>query len=380
MRFATAALALATSICACTDDTPSPADSGEATDGAVPIDSSTHHDADLIEDAGDHDSGAADAGQVSSTSFEPGSHVEVEEGRVQIGATFAQTKAAIGAPTRMSPASGAAQPRSYEWDLTSGPHLVVWFADTDLSGGAIDETDKALWVAVEGSFTGRSTAGIGLGSTKAQVRAAYGTVDLTGTVADPPGEVDAWYTKGLLAAYQPDGILRTITVARSYVRAPNALIDIAGGKLDFPPAIQGGAILASEPADVETILGTPDGEGNVSPGGTALHAYSYAFIGIEVFFTAVLGTERAAFVTVHAPFYGLTSNGIGIGSSRADFESHLTSLGFDAGRATSASAELFCYVKEVGGRPQRGIAATFSAATPPLVTTINVGFPPQACQ
>ncbi|MBI4816942.1 MAG: hypothetical protein HY791_11830 [Deltaproteobacteria bacterium] len=376
MRALFAALALASALNAC-DDSGSTTHPDATTSDDVKIAPDSGHDAGFIDAEEPVDLGAPDTGVVDTSSFEPGAFVEVPEGRVTIGATFANAKTAIGMPTRMSTGSGTGTPRSYEWDLSSGARLVIWFADTDLSQGAVEDTDKVLWIAVEGNFSGKSGSGVGIGSTKQQARAAFGTADRSAPVTDPPGTVDAWYTRGLLAAYGSNDQVRTITVTRAYLRAPDALIDIPGGRVDFPPSINGGAIRGSTPDEVRTVLGEPDGQGTVSPAGTTLLAWSYAFVGIEVFFADVLGNDKAAFITLHTPYYGLTGGGVGIGSTRAELETYLSSAGFDAGRATSASPDLFCYVNNA---TQRGLAATFSSANPSLVTTLNVGFPASACR
>ncbi|MBI4818387.1 MAG: hypothetical protein HY791_19130 [Deltaproteobacteria bacterium] len=324
----------------------------------------------------DVDLGTPDGG-APMTAFEPGVFVSVPEGRVEIGATFGSVKAAIGNPTRMSAMTGSVTPRSYEWELASGPRLVVWFADSDLSQGVVGESDKVLWIAAERGFAGRSSEGVGIGSSRAEVRAAYGAPGRSSPVADPPGEIDAWYTRGLIVAYGTDELARTITVTRAYQVAPTGTVDIAAGSVSFPPSIQGGVLRGSRPNDVRQGLGAPDGEGNVSPGGVPLELWSYAFIGVEVFFADFLGMQRVAFISLHAPFDGLTGNGVGIGSTRAELESHLSDLGFDGGRPSSASPEVICYVKD---STQRGFAATYSNANPSLVTTMSVGFPPQGCQ
>jgi hypothetical protein len=168
----------------------------------------------------------------------------------------------------------------------------------------------------------------------------------------------------LIVAYGTDQLARTITVTRAYQVAPTGTIDIAAGSVSFPPSLQGGVLRGSRSNDVRQALGAPDGEGSVSPGGVPLELWSYAFVGIEVFFADFLGMQRVAFISLHAPFDGLTGNGVGIGSTRAELESHLGQLPDEVDPV----------------RTQRGFAATYSNANPSLVTTMSIGFPPQGCQ
>ncbi|MBI2374707.1 MAG: hypothetical protein HYV07_11985 [Deltaproteobacteria bacterium] len=344
-------------------------------DGAAP--DVTHADAETIDAAVADAVVEADAG-APPAEVVPGQSLATVDGNFRIGATFAETQLDNGAPTRATPATGAVTPRSYEWTGAGEVTVTVWFADTDLSNTGVDPTDRVLWIAVEGAYSGRTAEGLGIGSAATGARAVFGDPDRTASVADPPGLVDAWYRRGVMLAHGDDQLIRTITVTRAYVAAPTATIDLAGGRVQFSPAIVGGAIRGSQPRDVTAALGEPDGRGPVTIDGTRLEVFSYAFIGVEVFFVDLLGSDRVAFTALHAPYFGSTQAGMGIGSRRLDLEGELSALGFDSGRATSANPNVICYPKSGS---EKSFAATFETKTSAQqVTTMSIGFPSQACQ
>lgn len=381
---------------ACSSDPEPVADAGEVVEDARPsttIDSGMGFpDALEVTDSGDAgtvpdpDSGTMtnpdatpmvmDAGVPTLSDIFPGSHVTIGgAGRVAIGDTFAEVTAALGRGTR---SMGTAQ-RSYEWALAGGVELTVWFTNTNLDDNDdppadVDGTDEVLWIAVGGTFTGRTPSNIGLGSTRAAVETAYGASPRTTVLTMPmPGELTSYYTRGFLAAFGQDGLLRTFTVTKTYPRAPDAQIDIAGGRLVFGgSSIRMNILTGSSPDDIRGLLGPPDSQGGV-PGQSDFGILNYAFIGME--FIILDASDKAASAIIHAPFYGTTGNMTpGLGSPRAEFETYATqTLRTTSGPTASRNTMgLFCFGLPAGGGA-RTFGVTYSAAMPQTVTSIILG-------
>ena len=334
------------------------------------------------DDAGNSDDSAApigDAGAPPTADLVPGRLVRADGHRINIGDRFSAVVAALGAGTR----SAQMNARSYAYDIASGGTLTVWYANTNLDDddaapADVDADDKVLWIAVDGGFVARTPADIRMGSTKAEVRAAYGTPSRSSTVNDPPGTVDAYFETGILAAYGLNDQVRTITISRAYPNDPDGQLELSEGRIRFGnDTIQGDLFSGTGDGDVKRILGDPaDGEGPVDFNGTTLQVLSYGFIGLE-FFTG-RRTGRTLFISVHAPFYGTAGQGadaVGIGSTRAEFESYLAGEGFDPARMSTAM-NVFCYRNR---NTAKVVGASYSADRPPAVTTISVGLPDQAC-
>jgi hypothetical protein len=301
----------------------------------------------------------------------PGSHVQVEEGRVTIGTdTLASVQATLGPGTR-----GPMNSRTYVWTLAGGVELNVWFANSSLGDvNVINDTDVVLWAAVTGTFAGRTPAGVGLGSARAEIEAAYQMAPNEVAIANPPGTLLEYFTTGLLVAIDQAGNARTITICRAYPRAPDGTIDPNDARLRFSgfdlEGFRGLSGRGTRDRDVRAQLGEPDAEGDVTISGQQLHTLSYAFIGIEVFFVdnPVIDPDRTAFISVHAPYYGTTSNGLGIGSERTAFEAFLTNAGYGMGTPSSTNANFVCYTH---GSDQ-DVGVSYSMDMPPVVTSISM--------
>jgi hypothetical protein len=318
------------------------------------------------------DLGPVDTGVTVTPIIEPGSHVQFLEGRVEISDDFQTVVAALGSGTR----SAAMNTRSYEWMLSGGVNVVIWFANTNLDDddappNDVDPTDKVLWIAVTGPFTGKTTRNVGIGTPRATVEAApptgYGPPPHTVPIADPPGVLAQYFTTGLLVAYTPADEVRTITISRAYGHEPDGAIDAPNSQLHFggTNVIQGlrGVMAGTRDTEVIALLGLPDADGQVVIGGVSLRLMSYGFLGIEVFLSNA--TMRAWFVSVHAPYYGTLPNGAGINSTRADIEA---GIGLGMGMASSTSPNLICY----SDASRDVIAVTYSMDVTPVATTITV--------
>lgn len=302
----------------------------------------------------------------------PGSHVQVAEGRVTIGVdTLATVQQTLGAGTR-----GPMNTRSYEWTLSGGVELTVWFANSTLGDVSVIANDHVvLWAAVTGTYTGQTPDGIGIGSTRTEVEAAYGSPSNDIAIADPPGTLLAYFTTGIFVAVDPNAMTRTVTICRAYPQDPNGTIDPNGARLRFQSAgdIQGFRGLTDQgtrESTVRTRLGEPDAEGDIRISGQDLRTLSYGFLGIEVFFVdnPIVGSDRVAFVSVHTPYYGTTSSGDGIGTDRTTFEAYLTNQGYGAGRPSSTNAQLICY----SHGNDEDVGVTYSTDMPPVVTSISM--------
>jgi hypothetical protein len=315
-----------------------------------------------------------DAGVALPEEMVPGSHVQVAEGRIDIGMPFSEVLTRLGPGVRTS-AQGA---RSYEWTL-GGVTLTVWPANTNLDDDAppmdVDGTDRVLWIAVQG-FLGSTPEGIRIGSTRSEVEAAYGAAPHTVPIPNPAGTLAQYFVRGILVAYGTDDVARTITIARAYPTAPDGEIDPNDARIRTSAGeIQGIRTivqLGTDRSDVIARLGEPDGTGSVNLGGQDLDALSYGFIGIEVFF--LQGEDRTLFATVHVPYYGTTSGGQGVGSARADVESFLASQGYGGGMASSNPA-LICYPSN-GNDPMVGVTYDSGMAATTFTVPIPLGMCP----
>ncbi len=316
-----------------------------------------------------------DGGLPGTNELAPGSHVSLAGlGRIGIGDTYAETIAKLGRGDR---STGMAQ-RSYEWRLAGGVELTVWFTNTNLDSdddppNDVDGTDRILWIAVGGTFAGRTAGGIGIGSTRAAVEMAYGASPRTTTLSMPaPGELTSYYVRGFLAAFGQDGMLRTFTVTKAHLRAPDGRIDIANARLAWGnDAIRMNVISGSSPDDIRGVLGAPDSEGGV-PGQSDFDILNYAFVGME--FLMLGATDRAVSAIIHAPFYGTTGNGTpGLGSTRTDFEAYAQqTLGARAPTASTRTMGLWCFALS-GGGSARTFGATYTSDMPPTVSAIILG-------
>lgn len=370
-------LALALLGAACSDD-PSPADTGGTpVDGgtsldAVVIDTGTEVDSGFEPDASfEPDSGVEpDAGMGLLQQMDPGSYVQVTEGRIEIGDSFATVKQKLG-PGQRTPVMNA---RSYDWALSGRVELTIWFANTNLDDddGApndVDDTDLVLWIAVKGAFLGATSRGIGLGSTRAEVEAAapsgYGPPPHTATLTDPEGTLAQYFTTGFLVTYGTDGSIRTFTICRAYPQAPDGELKPDSGEVDFgATSIVGSVLQGTRLSDVTTLLGTADAIGEVTIADNMLKLASYGFLGIEVF-AIPSGSERTVFMNVHAPFYGTISGSAGVGSTRAEVEA---ALGRGPGQVSAMNGNFVCY--EGGSSPD--IAVTYSEDAVPSATSFTI--------
>lgn len=317
------------------------------------------------------DAAAMDASPALLPQMEPGDHLQTAEARLELGDTFAEVTQKLGAGTR----SASMNARSYEWSLSSGVELTVWFANTNLDSdddapNDVDGTDAILWMAVQGGFTGKTSRNVGLGSTRAAVEAAapagYGAPPHTVELDNPPGTLAQYFQSGLLVAYEPGGTVRTVTICRAYRVAPDGELKPDDPSLDFGAAgeVRGLRGLSSGTSrdDIVQLLGEPDAQGDVVVAGNSLLLLSYGFIGIEVFLSPA--TERTYFASVHAPYYGvIQGSSATIGSPRSEVEAAL-----DLGPGVAGANQLVCY--EGGGDPDVGVS--YSTDPTPVATTFTI--------
>jgi hypothetical protein len=369
---------------ACSDDDPKP-DAGMAPADAVSMDAPAPDadDAGVTDtpsgmdaegmDAEGMDAEAMDATPMMPAQMEPGDHVQTAEARIQIGDTFAVVKQNAGMGMR----SAAENSRAYTYIFAGGVEVAVWYANTNLDDddappNDVDDSDRVLWIAVSGSFTGKTSRGIGLGSTRAEVEAAapagYGPPPRAVDITTPaPGTLAQYFTTGMFVAYDMNAVVRTVTICRAYRLEPSGTIDFGNGELDFAGGSVRGLVgfsPGSRPSEVISLLGEPDGRGNVVIANQTLGMMSYGFIGIEVFHSITPGLERVFFSSVHAPYYGTIAGSMaGIHNTRAEVEA---ALGLGTG-VESMSGQLVCY--EGGGEPD--VAVSYDAMTGEA-TTITV--------
>ena len=363
-------------ISACSGDD-GPADVGTTPDTGAPVeDSGTVADTGVnAQDAGFEDTGVAadtgvetDAGVVTlDPEIVPGSHVQVAEGKVTVNLdTFASVRSTLGAGVR----TAVDNTRSYEWSLSGGVELTVWFANSNLDGddaapNDVDDTDRVLWIAVQGGFTGATDSGIGLGSTRAEVTTAMGAADNESPIADPAGTLLQYYTTGMLVALDAQDAVRTLTVHRAYGAAPDGTIDARNRRLRFTGTdIEGqdGLQTGTNRSRVQALFGAPDAQGDLQFSGQTLQTWSYGFIGMEFFFLD--GRDTVLFMSVHTPYFGQSTTGVGIGSTRQQMEDYLQSEGFSAGSASNSNPNLICYPGA------RDVGVTYSSDN--LVTSITM--------
>jgi hypothetical protein len=323
-------------------------------------------------DVGENDAVVGDAGNtttITAGALNPGVGVTVDGTDILIGVDTYDT-----VTTKLAGASSSAiaDSRSYEYAFTNTT-LTIWFANTDLDANPVNMVqgaDLVLWIAVSEGFPGTTPDGVGLDSTRADVEGAYGAAPHTVDLTNPIGTLAQYYTTGALFAYESNDDVRTVTICRAYAVEPDGELDPMGASVTFNGGDIQGSIdignLGTRRNDVESLLGPADAEGTVSIDGNSLDTLSYGFIGLEVFFLE--GGTRTLFFTVHPPYYGTTSTGLGLGATRVDMEAYLTGLGY-AGMASS-NAALTCY--DSGNPPMVGVTYT----TPgDLVSSITFALP-----
>lgn len=319
-----------------------------------------------------------DAGNVNPLPemMEAGEYVQVAEARINIGDgtdtsanvdTYATVKQKLGAGTR----SLQMNTRSYEWMLSNNVHLTIWFGNTNLDNdddppADVDDSDEVLWIAIDGGYLGKTTRDVGIGTARMDVEMVppngYGPPAHTAPITMPsPGTLATYYTFGILVAYDMNDVVRTVTICRAYNTEPSADIVVGEAKLDFPIGPVFGfhnLITGTNQVQVLATLGYPDGEGDANN----FHVWSYAFIGVELFF---FGSQHDVFLlSVHAPYFGALENTTtGLGASKMDFE---TALGMGPG-VESGTMNLFCYPDDM--TPEVLVSYTNGEAS-----TITMGF------
>ena len=339
-------------------------------DGGVPLDSGVVDTGVVARDAGFADGGdpPLDGGPELDELLVPGAYVQVREGRVSLMQdTFEQVKAVFGPGTR----TAVANTRSYEWALSGGVTLTVWFANSNLDGddappNDVDSADVALWAAVQGGFTGETPTGVGLGDPRAEVELAFGAAPNEVALTNPPGTLLQYFSTGILVALDAQGLVRTLTVHRAYGSEPDAIVDVDDGRLRFTEGdIEGqdGLTRGTNKAAVTDLLGMPDAQGALQISGQSLTTWSYGFIGVELFFLE--NRDTVFFMNVHPPFYGLTPGATGMGSTRAEMEAFLSGAGYDNGTASGSNSRFICYAGPID------VGVTYSQDNPPLVTSIT---------
>jgi hypothetical protein len=317
------------------------------------------------------DGSASDVGGPMLPRIDPGLGITFLEARVTIDETLMAVQAALGQGTK----SSGSTTRSYEWDLSGGVHVTVWFANDALTttGNTVQPTDKVLWIEIQGTFTGKTDSGVGLGSSQAMAQAAFGMSPHSVALTNPMGTLDTYYTKGILIAYDMNNTVQAITVCHQYKQEPDGTIDIAAGRLSFASGnISGGILTGSSMNQVTSILGAPDVSGPVTVGGNNLDYAGYTFIGMDIFSYG----GSVLFMVVHVPYYGHTPpdmgqsfpNGVAIGTSRSEFEAYLSAIGFGPPGNPDPNTGVVCY--KMGAA--RSVGATFSTDMPPTVTSILV--------
>lgn len=374
-------------------DTGTPAPDTGSADSGTPADAA--NDLGVGDIGSDEDTGVADV-----SSFAPGQDVVIAGTAIRVrvgttaGHTFAEVKTLLGEPTRQTPGTAT---RSYEWDLSVGGTLTVWFNNTGLDANpanVVGETDEALWLALSGAFPGADANGIAIGATRAAVEAAYGPAVRESSITEPAGTLLSYIRRGVLVAIDTGtGQVRSITVTRAYLVEPSAQIDLTGRRLRFPgndldlvtwTEISNNFIPTGgdDDGDITAILGPPDAQGTVNVGGQNLWMFAYSFIGFEITFRrdgSSGATGGALFISLHAPYYGTTAaapDDHGIGTARATFETYLTARGFGAGAVSPSSADIICY--KHGGNDTNVVGVTYSDPEAEVIAII-LGLPPSAC-
>lgn len=374
---------------ACSDGGGTPQDAGDEDAGpmergGVTLDAGSSRDAGT-EEVGTPDTGrdrdaepadtGVDGGEPTGQEMVPGDHVQVTEGRIQIGATYQAVTALLGPGSR----SAGANTRSYDWGLSGGVAVTVWFANSNLDAddappNDVDDDDRVLWIVPQG-FRGTTPAGIGVGSSRSDVEAAYGSAPHSVPLVNPPGTLAQYFTTGFLVAYASDDTVRTITISRAYPQAPDGVIDPRDARLRFSSGdVQGIRSLiqrGTDDSEVLARLGEPDGRGTITLGGQDLDTFSYGFLGVEIFFLD--NDDKVLFLTVHAPYYGTTNGGIGVGAARTDVEQYLAGEGYNGGVAAS-NPQLVCYEHSGGGQM---VGVTYDDQEE--ATTFNVPIPLGMC-
>ena len=357
----------------------------DATDTGVGMDAlpDTGQDTGTPDTGEEMDGGGMDANdtgmQMPGVTMLPGVGVEIQSSRVDIGVdTFDTVNAKFPAIPRVRMPLDSV--RSYEYTFPNYT-VTIWYANTNLDDDGmapmdVDGTDVVLWIAVEDGFPGTTPDGLSLDSNRADVEGVYGAAPHMVDIANPMGTLAQYYAEGILVAYEPNDDVRTITISKAYGVEPNGEIDVPGRRIVFGgDEIMGSLVdippeLGTERNTVTNLLGPPDTEGTIMLGGQMVDALSYGFLGIEVFFAE--GGQRTVFLVIHPPYYGMTADGLGMGTTRADMEMYLVDdLGYTA--TPSTNPQFICY-DDPGTGPAADLGVTYTM-TDNLVSSISLALP-----
>jgi hypothetical protein len=245
-----------------------------------------------------------------------------------------------------------------------------------------DDSDHIIsTVALDGLYA-ETAEGLGPGSTLAEIHgvARYANPDRSADVPPygeyPGGKMEYYFTQGVFVGYELD-TASFFTVTRTYPRPPDGVISPSAGTLNFGGnTIQcGDGYQSGSFRDAHTgVLGAPDWdyefemEVDTQYGTQDVNFYidSYRILGMEFIggddSIFIYDVDRLVLVSLYAPYYGKTSQGHGIGSTKAEWESELgspTSTVTESGVTShiyTAGSRLFSITYSNNGASQDDIA------------------------
>ncbi|HUU01216.1 MAG TPA: putative metal-binding motif-containing protein [Myxococcota bacterium] len=231
-----------------------------------------------------------------------------------------------------------------------------------------DDEDHIISVVAGGGLNARTIEGLGVGSTLGEVHAVgrFASPDRSGIVPAygeyPGGKMEYYFGQGFFVGYNNLDQASLMTVTRSYPHPPDGTIDPAAGRLTFGgTSIEcGDGYTTGSFRDVhQGILGAPDWDYGFSMdidtqyGVQTVDFYldSYRILGIELIggddTVFIYDVDRLVIISLYLPYYGRTSAGHGLGTSKGDWE---TELGAPTDTFTDQNTGVTTYLYTTGAR------------------------------
>ena len=239
---------------------------------------------------------------------------------------------------------------------TSGDYTLSFLSDTLWVSGlesdpegyqVFDNTDMVITLTARTGMNAHTAEGIGPGSTLAQVRAvpAWSNPDRTAIIPAgngyAGGKMDEFFSRGLFIGYNESDVATSFAVTRTYL-PPNGTITptTATLRIGTTNILAGDGSTTGSPRYAHVnILGNPDRHVTyeqtvgVSPDDFLVKFYvdTYRVLGMEfigvqdIYFFGWQEYDKLVAVVMYPLFYGSTSAGHRLGSTRSEWQSELGS-------------------------------------------------------
>ncbi|RME28143.1 MAG: hypothetical protein D6806_03400 [Deltaproteobacteria bacterium] len=268
----------------------------------------------------------------------------------------------------------------------------LWAAGIDsnpVPNQQFDKDDHVIALVAYEALGASTQEGLGPGSSFSEIRAVPRFSNPQRAAVYPPyggfpgGKMDFFFSLGLFIGYDENDTAAFFTVTRPYPQAPDATIDPAAGTLSFGSrTVQcGDGYNTGSKRDVHRgILGEPDWaysftttvDTQYGPMDVRFYTDSYRILGMEfiggddAIFTYII--DRLVVVMLYPPFYGKTASGLGLGSTKAQWEAE---LGAPVQELSDPNYQGKMFVYQAGSR-QFGIVYTNEGQSPDDIASMLV--------